>query len=191
MIKKIYGQVDSIEKGYAIIRAEKIGYQVFFNEVSLGRLTKEEKDELELFIHTYVREDQISLFGFLEKEEIEIFELLISISGIGPKAALGILNIADPKMIKSAIINEDPSILTKVSGVGKKTAERVILELQNKIEELPQADSQKVQAEQEVIDALLSMGYSISEAREAAGNVPKQVKDVSEKIKEALKSMKK
>ncbi len=191
MIRKIYGEVDYVGKNYAVVETGKIGYQVFFNEVSLGKLAADKNKEFEIFTYTYVREDQLSLFGFLSKEELEMFELLLSINGIGPRAALGILNIADPKMIRSAISKGDSSILTKVSGVGKKTAERVVMELQNKIEEMPEAESQEAQSDQDVVDALLSMGYSISEARQAAGSVPKKIEDVSERIREALKAMKK
>lgn len=191
MIKKIFGFVDSIKNGYAVIKCDKIGYQVFFNEVSLGNLVKKENGEIEIYTYTYVREDQLSLFGFLEESELDMFEMLISISGIGPKAALGILNIADPKTIKTAIVSEDCSILTKVSGIGKKTAERVVLELKNKIDQLPDVDSEEIQVDQEVIEALLAMGYSISEAREAVKIVPRDIEDVSDKIKFALKAMRK
>ncbi len=183
--------MDYIGKNYAVVKTGKIGYQVFLNEVSLGKLAAEKSGELEVFTYTYVREDQLSLFGFLSEGELDMFEMLLSINGIGPRAALGILNIADPKMIRSAISKGDSSILTKVSGVGKKTAERVVMELQNKIEEMPEAESQEAQSDQDVVDALLSMGYSISEARQAAGSVPKKIEDVSERIREALKAMKK
>ena len=109
-----------------------IGYRVYMSDVNMGRIAKQR--EVELFIHTHVREDQISLYGFQSQDELGVFEMLLSISGIGPKAALGILAIASPATIKNAIVEGDSSMLTRVSGVGKKTAERVILELKNKIE---------------------------------------------------------
>ena len=118
-----------------------------------------------------------------------MFELLMSISGIGPKAAIGILTIADVKTIRTAILNEDPSVLTKVSGVGKKTAERVILELRNKIEGLSGQEKDEVMADSDALEALTSMGYSVSEAREALKMVSAQIKDVGERVKLALKNL--
>jgi Holliday junction DNA helicase RuvA len=129
----------------------------------------------------------LSLYGFLTLEELEMFELLISISGIGPKAAIGILTIAEPKTIRAAVLSGDSSILTRVSGVGKKTAERVILELKNRIAELPGEDQGTARADSEAIEALVSLGYSATQAREALKSVPEKVKDVSERVREALK----
>ncbi len=135
MIGKLTGKIDQIIDGYAIIDVGGVGYRVHMTDVNMGKAAKQQ--EVELYIHTHVREDHIMLYGFQSQEELGIFELLLSISGIGPKAALGILTIASPSTIKNAIVEGDSSILTRVSGVGKKTAERVILELRNKIDELP------------------------------------------------------
>lgn len=188
MIGKLTGKIDLIRNNYVILNVGGVGYKIQMNEVSLGRLAG--SNEAELFIFTHVREDQLALFGFLTLEELEMFELLDSVSGVGPKAALGILNIAEPRTIKSAILNKDSSILTRVSGVGKKTAERVILDLQNKVEDLPDSEKKEASGQQDVIEALMSMGYSVSEARDAVKTVPTDVKDISEKIKLALKSIK-
>jgi Holliday junction DNA helicase RuvA len=155
----------------------------------LGSISK--KEEAKLYIYTDVKEDHIRLFGFETAQEFEMFELLISISGVGPKAALGILTIANPPTIKNAILQEDSSILTRVSGIGKKTAERIILELSNKVDELPDVQKQEVQADQDLLEALVSMGYSVSEARQANKNIPKDITDISEKIKYALKEIRK
>ncbi|MDZ7611567.1 MAG: Holliday junction branch migration protein RuvA [Candidatus Moranbacteria bacterium] len=188
MIGKLKGKVDYIRNSFAVVDVQGLGYKVQLSEVSAGKIAKENK--VELFIHTYVREDQLTLYGFIGADELEIFELLISVSGIGPKAALSILNIASPDSIKTAILNQNVSILTRVSGVGKRTAERVVMELQNKIEDLPEAAMQEARGDQEVMEALMAMGYSASEAREAAKAVEDKSADVSEKIKLALKSIK-
>jgi len=189
LISKIRGKVEYIRDNYAVIETGGIGYKIFLTDISLGRVVK--KDEADFFIHTHVKEDQLALFGFETLEELEIFELLLSISGIGPKAGLGILTIATPATIKSAIVNEDSSILTKVSGIGKKTAERVILELKNKVDALPEKQQKEAQSGQDVIEALISMGYSATEARQAIRSIPKDIKDESQQIKLALKAMKK
>ncbi len=189
MIAKLRGKVDLIRSGYVVVETAGIGYKIFMNEIALAKISSQK--EVELFIYTYVREDQFNLFGFLTLEELEIFELLLSISGIGPKAGLGILNIASPQTIKTAIVSGNSSILTRVSGIGKKTAERIILELKNKVGEVAKGKRGAIREEQEVLDALMAMGYSISEAREAIKAIPKEAKNISEKIRWALKAAKK
>jgi Holliday junction DNA helicase RuvA len=186
MFAKLKGTVDFFGIGYLVIDVNGVGYKVFCNEATLGKASSQ--NTLELFIYTHVKEDQLSLIGFETQEELELFELLISVSGVGPKAALNILNIASADVVKTAIVNQDSSILTQVSGIGKKTAERLILELQNKIKNFSAGSLETAQGNQDVVEALVAMGYNISEAREAAQSV-KEVKDVSEKIKLALKSL--
>lgn len=185
MIAKLKGKIDFIRSGYAVIDANGIGYKVFLTSYSLGSIAG--KDGIELYIHTHVREDVLALYGFLTLEELEMFELLISVSGIGPKAGLGILTIADPKTIRAAVSNEDASILTKVSGVGKKTAERVILELQNKIVDLPFSEKESLVSDSDALEALVAMGYSVSQSRDALKSVSKDISDVGERIKTALR----
>ena len=187
MIAKLKGKIEYIKDNYAVVDVNGVGYKVFLTAHSLGKVAGQK--DVDLFIHTHVREDAFSLFGFLTMEELEMFELLISISGVGPKSAQGILTIATPKTIRAAILNEDSSILTKVSGIGKKTAERVILELRNKVTDMPESEKESATVDSDAIEALLSMGYSAYEAREALKNVPKDVKDVGQRIKLALKSL--
>lgn len=187
MIAKIKGKIEYLKNGYAVVSVGNIGYKVFVSAYAFGKMASAK--DVELFIHTYVREDTLALYGFLTREELDMFELLISISGIGPKAALGILSIASPKEIHTAIASEDSSILTRVSGVGKKTAERVILELKNKIPVISGEEGKEVMADKDAIEALTSMGYSVTEAREALKLVSKDVEDIGEKVKAALKNL--
>lgn len=187
MIASIKGKIEYIRDNYVVVEVSAIGYKVQSTAYTLGKISGSE--EVSFFVHTYVREDTLALYGFLTLEELEMFELLISISGIGPKAALGILSIASPQTIKTAILNEDSSILTKVSGIGKKTAERVILELQNKVSEISSGEKDEALTDSDSIEALMTMGYSVSEARDALKSVPKEVKDIGQRIKLALKSL--
>ena len=187
MIAKLKGAIEFQRDSYIIVDVQGIGYKVFISQYTLGKVAG--KSLVELFIHTHVREDILALYGFLSMEELEMFELLIAVSGIGPKAGIGILSIADPKTIRTAIINEDPSILTRVSGVGKKTAERVILELKNKIADLPAGEREDIVSDTDALEALTVMGYPLHSAREALKNIPKDVKDVGERVKLALKSL--
>ncbi len=189
MIGKLNGRLDSVHKNFVVLDVNGVGYRVFLSEISLGKVAI--KPEVSLFIHTNVKEDHIHFYGFELMEELEMFELLLSISGVGPKAGLGILTIASPATLKNAIKKGDPSILTKVSGIGKKTAERVVLELRNKVDSVMVSESEEVDTDYEVVEALIGMGYSIGEAREANKSIPAEFTDISDKIKFALKSMKK
>ncbi len=187
MIRAIKGTLGSIHPQYAVVFVGGIGYQVYASPYTLGKLAG--LGEVILHIHTHVREDQFNLYGFITEDELSMFELLISVSGIGPKAALSILAIADPKTIRTAIVNKDPSILTRVSGVGKKTAEKVIVELQNKVSSADVTDQAGALAEQESIEALTALGYSISEARDALKGISADVTSVGERLKLALRSL--
>lgn len=188
MIAKLKGKIEYFNDNYLVIDVNSVGYKVNVTDFTFGKLAGK-KEDVSLHIYTYVREDILELYGFLEVTEKNMFELLISISGIGPKAAMSILSVADPKSIQVAILNEDTSILTKVSGIGKKTAERVVLELQNKVADLPIGDKEGATADSEVIEALMAMGYSASQSREALKEVSSDSESVEDKIKSALKEL--
>lgn len=187
MIAKLKGKIEHSQDNWIIINVNDVGYKVYVTDFTFGKLAGQE--EATLNIYTYVREDILALYGFLDMAENNMFELLISISGIGPKAAMGILSVADPKSIQAAILNENPSILTRVSGIGKKTAERVILELQNKIADLPIGDRKDATMDSEVIEALMAMGYPASQSREALKGSTGDTDSVEDKIKAALKEL--
>lgn len=187
MIGFLRGKIEFLKDGHIVVDVNGVGYKVYLTNFALGKIAG--KENIELFIHTHVREDILALYGFLTREELDMFELLISVSGVGPRSAIGILSIADPKTIRTAIVNEDPSILTKVSGVGKRTAERVIVELKNKVADLSVGEKEEVVADSDALEALTSMGYSVTEAREALKGVSKDVKDVGERVKLALKNL--
>jgi len=187
MIAQLEGKIAGIKENSVILMVGGVGYQVSVSAYTLGKVVGQE--QALFYIHTHVREDQLALYGFLNEEELQMFELLISISGIGPKVALSILSIADVKTIRTAIVNKDPSILTRVSGVGKKTAERVIVELQNKVDDVDIDDQAGALAGQDAIEALTSLGYSVTEAREALKLVPAETTDVSARIHQALRNL--
>ena len=187
MIAQLEGKIAGIKENSVILMVGGVGYLVSVSAYTLGKVAGQE--QALFYIHTHVREDQLALYGFLNEEELQMFELLISISGIGPKVALSILSIADVKTIRTAIVNKDPSILTRVSGVGKKTAERVIVELQNKVDDVDIDDQAGALAGQDAIEALTSLGYSVTEAREALKLVPAETTDVSARIHQALRNL--
>jgi len=185
MIGFIEGKIEFSTDKCVIVSVNGLGYKVFISLNTFKNMPDKGK-EVRLYTYLYVREDVMALYGFLTREELEFFELLISISGIGPKGALGILAIASVKSLKKAIASGESEILTKVSGIGKKTAAKIILELKERIDELPE-ETGKVSADSEVIDALVALGYKLTEAREALRKIPEDTKEVGKKVKEALK----
>lgn len=187
MISHIRGTVIDISERYAVVDVQGLGYKVYCATDTLAGLRLESPASL----HTYlaVREDALDLYGFPTSEEKDFFEMLISVSGIGPRSALGILGMATTDTLKQAIGTGDTSYLTKVSGIGRKTAEKVVLELRDKLranvnmKETPHA----LRAESDVIEALKSLGYSQNEARDALKEIPADVIGANARIKEALK----
>jgi Holliday junction DNA helicase RuvA len=131
-----------------------------------------------------VREDALDLYGFLSEEELSFFEMLISISGIGPKTALNVLSVSSVSALKKAISTSDVSHLVKVSGIGKKIADKIVLELKDKVEGSDE-NGPTLREEVDAIEALKALGYSQKEAREALKEA--SGKTTSERIKEALK----
>ena len=190
MISFLRGKLINKGKNYLILEVADIGYQVFVNPVMYAELTI--GDQLEIYTHHYVREDAETLYGFKNLEELEMFELLLSISGVGPKSALGVLSIAKVEDIKSSIARGDATMLTKVSGIGRKTAERIVLDLRDKIAiiggsvfgGMSGGDSSSNSDE---IDALVTLGYSAQQAREALRQIDPKIVKPGERIRGALK----
>jgi Holliday junction DNA helicase RuvA len=191
MIGYLSGTIKAVRKNYVVLLAGEVGYKVFV--IPQISLSAEPNQKLALFIHTHVREDQLSLFGFSTLPELDFFELLITVSGVGPKLGMSIMSLADLEMIKSGIVNEDPTVFTKVSGVGQKTSERLIVELKGKITDDLGGKEEGLrglsQTHADVIDVLLALGYSRTEARQALAEVPREVTNSQDKIREALRSL--
>jgi len=173
-----------------ILEVNNVGYQVFISPLLYTDL---ELDlEAEFYTYQQVREDALNLYGFRNMEGLELFELLLSISGIGPRSALAVMSIATVADIKESIGRGDPALLTKVSGIGRKTAERVVLELREKIGKLGVGDNKlngDLLGSSDEIDALMALGYSLSQAREALNGVDAKIKDSGERIRQALKKL--
>jgi Holliday junction DNA helicase RuvA len=190
MIAYLNGQILAKSNNYVILGVDNIGYRLFIGE-SLGSELKV-SDKREFYISHQVREDASDLYAFRSIAELELFELLLSVSGVGPKSALGVLSIASADDIKEAVIRGDAALLTKVAGIGKKTAERVVLELKNKIAknlgaslssfDLPSGLSDE-------LDALMALGYSLPNARAALQDLNPSLSDSGERVKAALKKL--
>ena len=197
MISKLTGTIAYSEPKYVIIDVGGVGYKVHTTgdtALGLGKTGVEKPDEVvTLWTHLAVREDALDLYGFMSLEELDFFELLITISGIGPKTALGILNVASIEILDSAIRSNDATHLVKVAGLGRKIAEKIVRELQDKMENLVQSSAYtdehkgEMHNEADALEALKSLGYSHDEARRALKKVDKKIKDTGAKVKEALK----
>ena len=190
MISYLKGKIKHKSNGFVILEVNNIGYQVFISPLLYADLNFNQ--EVELYTYQYVREDALNLYGFKNREDLELFEMLLSISGIGPKSALGVMSIATTADIKESISRGDSALLTKVSGIGRKTAERVVLELREKIGKLGGGDGKLgggYLGSSDEIDALMALGYSLSQAREALNNVDAKIKDSGERIRQALKKL--
>ena len=186
MISQITGQIILKTEKYVIIEANNIGYKVFATGalLSVARLDSKQK----IWTYLAVRENALDLYGFADKAELDFFELLITISGVGPKTALGILNVATVDSLRQAISSGETAHLTKVSGLGKKMADKIVLELKGKLgiyEEVELGHKEEIDA----LEALKSLGYSHREAREALQEIDKSLKTTSDRVKAALKHL--
>lgn len=185
MIGYLEGLVIHGEKNALIVRTGGVGYKVF---VTPDVLEATKNKTVSLWIHSAVREDAFDLYGFPERETLEFFQLLIGVSGIGPRSALGILGLADVRTLRQAIASKDTAYLVKVSGIGKKTVEKIVLELQDKIDPITDL-LPETGGELDAIEALKALGYDDRSARLALQKIPKTVTDAGERIKAALKQL--
>src|SRR3990167_6698874 len=188
MIGSIKGKIILKTDKFIIIETIGVGYKINISPDTLSKL-KKTNEEVLLWIHTHVREDILDLYGFLDRQELEFFEMLINISGIGPKGALSILGIASIETLKKAVGTGDTAYLTKISGIGRKTAEKIVIELRDKIASgISENQDSFLQAELDAMEALKSFGYSQNEVREALKKVTPNA-NINTKIREALKTL--
>ncbi|MCL4437549.1 Holliday junction branch migration protein RuvA, partial [Patescibacteria group bacterium] len=164
-----------------------VGLKVFLTKKTLENLPKA-GSLIKFFCFLHVKEDALDLYGFLSAEEKNFFELLISVSGVGPKSALAILGVDDFKNLSAAIGENRPDLFTQASGIGKKTAERIVLELRGKIKNLAAPETIKeMEIDADLIEALVSLGYRKEAAKSALSKIGKKITSPQERLKEALK----
>ena len=190
MISGVRGRIVEKVTGAVLVDVHGIILRVLTSQTTLADLPESGAD-VELATHLYVREDQLTLFGFASPEELQLFELLMTVSGIGPKVALGILSAAKPEAIHEAIANEDLVMLGRLPGVGKKTAQRIIFDLRGKLPEPVAAGGTRLSGtDNEALEALQALGYSPMEAREALARLGhREGQTVEERIFAALQSL--
>ncbi|MFO0764768.1 MAG: Holliday junction branch migration protein RuvA [Patescibacteria group bacterium] len=181
MIGSLRGRV--LERGadWMLLEVQGMGFRIRVSPSVLSGLAG--KTEAFVYTHDHVREDARDLFGFLAMADLELFEKLLSISGVGPKAAMTILSIGSADQIIAAIMAGNLSFLTSVPGVGTKTAQKIILELKGQLVAKEDVSS----TDQEVVHALVGLGYSAAQAKDACKHIPDTVTDPSDKVRYALK----
>jgi Holliday junction DNA helicase RuvA len=187
MIAHLHGSIEFVGKDNLIVNVGTVGLRVYVpaavhDTASIGKI-------VDLFTHLHIRENEWTLYGFPSQEELEIFELLLGVSGVGARTALAVLGAASPEQLRSAIAHEQVEVLTRVPGIGPKTAKSIIFHLKDKVGVVtPGAQvAYLTDADTEVIAALTGLGYSIVEAQTALASLPRDAsQDVEERIRLAL-----
>ena len=194
MIAQLQGKISFLQKNSFVIQCSGVGYAVralqrLLSGVALG-------DSLTIWTHLAVREDALDLYGFSEREEIDFFQMLITVPGIGPKSAMAIIDLAPVKNIIGAVVAEDAEYLTTVSGIGKKSATKMILELKDKLGDLyEEEEGENLGEDASALEALTALGYGTGESRNALHRVKELWREgdrmgkngINEKVKAALK----
>lgn len=188
MIGALTGTVREVDGDGVLLDVGGVGYRLavlptLLAETKVGKTTT-------LVTYLHVRENDLALYGFAEKAELTLFHLLLAVPGVGPKSAMAILSIAPVEVLVRAISSGEAALLTKVSGVGRKTAERIVVELKTRLErEHPSLLGQGGTPHADVIEALVALGYSLNQAREAVRNLPKDTQSVEGGVKAALQAL--
>ena len=190
MIASLSGTILKIEESSLVIGVGGVGVRVFVPRTVLedvGGIGR----SLRLHTHLIVREQELSLYGFETEEDLQLFEVLLGVNGVGPKVALAILATLSPEMLKSAIMREETAVLQRVPGIGKKTAERIMFQLRDKLDltQVSTAVPFVSDVDADVIDFLTGLGFSIVEAQAALQNIPRDIKSFDERVQTALQHL--
>ncbi|MDY3909830.1 MAG: Holliday junction branch migration protein RuvA [Eubacterium sp.] len=195
MIAFVKGILDTLDENSIVVENNGIGYEILVPG-SVIQALPQRGNEVKIFTYTHVREDALQLFGFLSRDGLEMFKLLIKVNGVGPKGALGILTALDTDALRFAIISDDSKAIARAPGIGSKTASKVILELKDKIameDVLPDdtgfdaAEAPDLSVRDSAIQALTALGYSSSQAVSAVRKVQQEGMSVEEILKQSLK----
>lgn len=187
MIAAVKGIVELLDSPHIIVDVNGVGYRVLVSTTILSTITMGQ--QIKLFTYTHVREDLLELYGFLEQQDLKLFEKLLSVSGIGPKTAIGIFTLGSANQITQAIIAGDTNFFIGVPRLGRKNAQKIILELRNKLGALGEFDVSDGKGENvnDIVRALEHFGFTAKEANEALRQIKGQGETTEEKIKLALK----
>ncbi len=188
MIASVHGVLEGIRENSLVLRVGGVGVEIFVPMgvlAGMGALGQ----KVDLYTHLVVREDALALYGFLLEEELTVFRMLLGVSGIGPRLALATLSALSPELLANAIHRDEAEVIARVPGVGKKTAQKIVLELKGKLvpETLPPGLAAVSKLDTEVIEALTALGYSVVEAQAALQSIPPDTpEDIEERVRLAL-----
>ena len=186
MIATLHGKLQSHSDDSLIVNVGGVGFRVRAPRGTIASLSAGGSDVM-LFTHLHVREDDLSLYGFATEPELRLFELLLTVSGIGPKVAIGVLSSAPAETLRIAIAQGNLDALTALPGIGNKTAQRLVLELKGKVDDSGLGEiSELSPMDEDVMNALINLGYSAVEATRAAQSIPSTVKTVEDRVRIAL-----
>lgn len=188
MIASLHGIVEYIGEESLVVRVGGIGLEVWVTTGVINKLAELGR-EISLATHLIVREDGLTLYGFSSEEEKTIFELMMTVPGVGPRIALAALNTLSPEMMANAIQRDEPEVIARIPGVGKKTAQKIVFELKGRLipSEMPAGLAAVSKLDTEVIDALTAMGFSIVEAQAALQSIPRDApEELEERVRLAL-----
>ena len=188
MLASLSGVVAATGKDFVVIQVGGVGFQVSVPQTILDGLPGSGL-ELEVYTHLHVRENELALYGFGSEEELTLFRLLLGVSGIGPKVALSVLSFLPVDGLQAAIAQEDVAMLARVPGIGPKTAKKLVFDLKDKVAaDIMPGEPQPVltEADADLIAALTTLGYSVSEAQEAIRSLPPEALPLEERVRLAL-----
>lgn len=203
MISFIKGYVAETTENSVILETDSIGYEIFMTGTAIEK-TSRMQDKIKIYTYFHVREDTMQLYGFLSRDDLEMFRLLLNVNGIGPKAAMGVLAAITADELRFAVLSDDVKTISRAPGIGKKTAQKLILELKDKLkledafekkldhqeENLSLADTSLRDSRQEAVEALTALGYSSTDALRAVRQVSEETgNDVEAILKAALKQL--
>ncbi len=184
MISYLRGKIILKKEKFIILDVNGVGYKIFLSKKTLSKIPEIDQN-FKVFCFLNVRENSLDLYGFLDSKELDFFEILDDIRGVGPKAALEISSLGPLEKIKERILSQDEKIFEGIPGIGRKKAMTIILELSGKIKDISQ--KKKTVKVDEAEESLISLGFSREKAKTALSKVPKDVQDSEQRIKEALK----
>jgi len=187
MIYSISGSLSRRGNNFVVVNNAGFGFKIFVSKRIIENLSSL-GSKVKFFCHFQVRDDAMELYGFLTERELDVFGFLNSVSGVGPKSAISIMNEINSEDLEAAISSNRPDVLAKVSGIGKKTAERIVLELRDKISSKDSGKLiEQIEKDADITDALVNLGYSRGQAKEAVFRVSKKTLNFQDRLKEALK----
>lgn len=189
MIVSVSGKLAAMRENAVVVDVHGVGLKLFASARTLRAMPRR-GTEVTLFAHLHVREDALDLYGFPSEPELALFEQLISVSGVGPKSALAVLDVGSLPDIIAAIAENRPDLLSRAPGIGKRSAERIVLELKSKVHAgRAEATIARMDADADLLETLMGLGYRREDVKAALDRIDKSVTDIGARLKMALKTL--